>query len=599
MSAVAGRLVQTSEKLEALRDLMRAQQVAAWIIPSSDPHGSEYVAAHWQARAWLSGFRGSAGTLLVTLDSAGLWTDPRYHIRAAQELAGSGIELFKAGLPGTLSMEEWLGQVLPGGVVVGFHAAALSMSEADTLASLLLKWDIRLVAGEDLVGQIWAERPAIPSNPIYLYADVFAGESRAQKLLRIRAGMRAVGAQYHLLCALDDIAWTLNIRGSDIDYNPLAVCYALVAETGVELFIESLKVPGPVRETLELDGVSLRPYTQVEQALAELPDGCGILVHPEKTNARLSRLIPGKCRVIKGASLPYQMKTIKNPVELDGLREMHKRDGVALVRWLYWLASNLAQGGCTEITAAEKLREFRAQGQHFRGLSFATIAGYASNSAVGHYQSDPLSAPSLRPEGIFLIDSGGQYLDGTSDITRTVTLGDPTLEQKRVFTTVLQSHIRLASAHFPRGTRGQQLDAVARDLFWRQGWNCRHGIGHGVGHFLNVHENPPRFNEVNNTLLEAGMLLSNEPGVYFEGRFGVRIENLVVVVPDGSSEFGEFLAFETVSLCPIDLELVDSGMLSLEERNWLNAYHQRVWDELSPLLDGSERAWLRRETRVV
>ncbi len=593
-----------AEKLEALRTLMKIHQVEAWVVPSADPHGSEYVAAHWQARAFLSGFRGSAGSLVVTLEAAGLWTDPRYHIRAAQELAGSGIQLFKAGLPGTPSISDWLGQVLPKGARVGFYGAVLSSLEASSLGKALIEQGLKLEWGDDLVGQIWSDRPSIPIEPIYLYDEVFAGESRAAKLERIRAGMRSLQADYHLLCALDDIAWSLNIRGSDIDHNPVAVCYALVGERTVELFINPQKAPDEVRAALASDGVSLRPYAEIEQALAELPAGCSILIDPEKTNVRLSGLIPAACRVMEGLSLPYKMKTIKNPVELAGLRRMQVRDGAALARWLCWLEAhvpcgNVTLGAYTEITAADKLRDFRAQDEYFRGLSFGTIAGYGSNSAVGHYQSDPLSAPTLRAEGIFLIDSGGQYLDGTSDITRTITLGKPTPEQKQVFTTVLKSHIRLASASFPRGTRGQQLDAVAREPLWRQGWNCRHGIGHGVGHFLNVHENPPRFNEVNNTVLEAGMLLSNEPGVYFEGRFGVRLENLLVVVPHTGSEFGEFLAFETVSLCPIDLDLVEPGMLTRDERDWLNEYHQRVCEMLTPLLNEAEREWLRRETREI
>ena len=591
--------ISSLEKLAALRGLMRASQVSAWIVPGADPHGSEYVAAHWQARAWLSGFRGSVGTLVVTLEAAGLWTDPRYYIRAVQEMAGSGIELFKEGLPGTPGIPAWLGQVLPPGSLVGFHGSALSMAEAESFGSALKEKNIRLAAGEDLVGQIWLERPALPANPVFLYDELFAGESRAAKLERIRAGMRGLGAHFHLLCALDDIAWSLNIRGSDIDYNPVAVCYALVGVNSFELFIEPHKLPADVQAALEADGVTLRPYTQVEQALAGLPEGSSLLLDPEKTNVRLSTLIPAGCRLVRGPGLPYKMKTIKNPVEVAGLRRMQVRDGLALTRWLCWLDAVGKHGGYTEVTAAQKLLEFRAQGEHFQGLSFGTIPGYGPNSAVGHYQSDPLSAPTLQPEGLFLIDSGAQYLDGTSDITRTVALGSPTSEQKRVFTTVLKSHIRLAGARFPKGTRGQQLDAAAREIFWRQGWNCRHGIGHGVGHFLNVHENPPRFNEVNTTVLEAGMLLSNEPGVYFEGRFGVRIENLVLVSEDGRTEFGEFLAFDTVSLCPIDLELVEVEMLSSEERDWLNAYHRRVWEALAALLDEPERAWLRDETRQI
>ena len=591
--------MQPKENLIELRKLMKARGLDAWIVPSADPHQSEYVAAHWQARAWLSGFRGSAGTVVVTSERAGLWTDQRYHLRAAAELAGSGIERFTLGLPGTPAMLDWLIQELPRGSLVGFDGSVISAAEAANLEQGLAEKGIATTHQYDLIAELWHDRPPLPLNPIFLLADSFSGESRALKLERIRAGMQSLGAQLHLLTGLDDIAWTMNLRGSDIDYNPLAVCYALVTLQASHLFIEPEKVPGQVRQALEGDGVILHAYSEIDAHLQRLPAGNAILIDPEKTNVRLRGCIPAECRVIESQSLPFGMKTVKNATELEGIRRMHRRDGAALVRWMCWLDQNLAAGQQTEVSAAEKLEEFRNQAEHYRGPSFHTIAGYAANSAVGHYQSDPLTAPSLEPRGIFLIDSGGQYLDGTSDITRTLSLGQPSAKQKLAFTTVLKCHIRLASARFPKGTKGMQLDALAREPLWRQGWNCRHGIGHGVGCFLNVHEGPPRFNEVNTTALEAGMLLSNEPGVYFEGNFGVRIENLLIVVPADPTAFGEFLGFETVSLCPIDLELVEPALLEPAEIAWLNSYHRRVRESLAGLLDENDAAWLKHETRDI
>ncbi len=587
----------TAEKLDRLRRLMAQNGLSAWIVPSTDPHQSEYVAEAWKARAWLSGFKGSAGTLVVTRDRAGLWTDPRYHLRAQAELAGSGIELFRMGLPGTPALADWLKQELPAGALVGFDGETMSASEASVLRAGLAEKEIAISGRLDLVGAIWDDRPALPSNPVFLLPDSFAGESRASKLSRIRAVMRTLGLQYHLLCALDDIAWTLNLRGSDIQYNPLALCYALISLQDAHLFIHPGKVSGEVETDLARDGVALHPYGDVPAFLQRLPGGSRLLVDPEKTSLSLLGSIPPGCQVTQGQSLPFGLKAIKNPLELEGIRRMHRRDGAALVRWFCWLEQHVAEGGLTEISAADRLAEFRSQGEYYQGLSFGTIAGYGPNSAVGHYQSDPLTVPTLHPRGIFLVDSGAQYLDGTSDITRTVSLGNPTAQERQAFTTVLKCHIRLATARFPRGAKGIQLDAIAREPLWRLGWNCRHGIGHGVGCFLNVHEGPQRFSETNLVPLEAGMLLSNEPGVYFEGQFGVRIENVLVALPDGKTDFGEYLRFETLSLCPIDLDLVEPGLLERDEIAWLNAYHRQVRDALAPWLSAQEQAWLWRETR--
>ena len=587
------------EKIRALRKQMEEHQLDAWIVPSSDPHQSEYVAAHWQARAWLSGFRGSAGTLVVTRSRAGLWTDPRYHLRAAEELGGSGIELFRMGLPGTPSLVTWLRQELPPGAVVGFDGNGVSAADAGLLKEGLGLKSIGISHQFHLVDEIWQDRPELPDNPIFLLLEAFAGESRKEKLRRVRDRMQGSGVQFHLLCALDDIAWLLNIRGSDIDCNPVAVCYAVVDLQQLQLFIQPGKVPPEVKADLERDGVEFHPYGEIQRHLQQLPEGTGILIDPEKTSVMLRDLVPAHCPVKEGQSLPYPMKTIKNQTELAGIRQMHCRDGAALVRWLVWLEQHVAEDRLTEIGAAEKLAAFRREGEHFVGLSFPTICGYETHSAVGHYQTDPLRDPILHSRGILLVDSGAQYLDGTSDITRSISLGQANEAERLAFTLVLKCHIRLATATFPKGTTGAQLDALAREPLWRQGWNCRHGIGHGVGCFLNVHEGPIRFNEVNNTVLEPGMVISNEPGVYFEGQFGIRTENLMITVPGKSTSFGEFLAFETASLCPLDLALVERDLLDAGEIAWLNAYHGRVWERLSPLLAEHEQAWLRHATREI
>ena len=589
----------TDEKIAALRALMAQAGIDAWIVPSADPHQSEYVADRWQARAWMSGFSGSAGTLVVTQDRAGLWTDARYHLRAEQDLAGTAIELFKAGLPNVPAYTDWLAGVLPRGATVGFDGGVFSMNAVASLSQALADKAATLDYDHDLVGQIWQDQPDLPAGLLFLHDSHFSGESRASKLARIRNKMKEQGAQILLLAALDDIAWTLNLRGSDVAYNPVAVSYAVIGDNEARLFVDSNKTPADVREALAADGVALAPYEAIEGYLRGLRDGVAVLVDPDKTSYRLARSIPAGCRVKEQISSARSLKAIKNATELAGIRRAHLRDGVAMVRWQHWLDGALAHSVHSEVTVAEKLAEIRSGAEHYQGLSFATIAGYAANGAMGHYRAQPASAATLRPRGMLVIDSGAQYLDGTTDVTRTISLGSPTAAEKRAFTRVLQSHIRLATALFPQNTTGAQLDAQARAPLWQEGWECRHGIGHGVGHFLNVHEGPPRFSPTGTAPIEPGMVLTIEPGVYFEGRFGVRIENMVIAVHKETTEFGNFYGFETVTLCPIDLELVDLSLLSDQEIAWLNGYHQTVFDSLAPLLTPDEREWLRHETRGI
>ncbi len=571
----------------------------AWIVPSTDPHQSEYVAECWQARAWLSGFTGSAGTVVVTQTKAGLWTDSRYYIRAAQELAGSGIELFKVGFSGVLTYSEWLAVEMESGGIVGLDGGVFSIAEVERLEKAFHDKSITINHNQDLVGQLWDDRPAIPMNPVFLLDDKFSGETRTAKISRIRGKIKEQGADAHLLSSLDDIAWTLNIRGNDVSYNPVAICYLLIKDDEVRLFIHPEKVSQSVTAALQADGIIIAEYEELFPYLQRLPSQVIVLIDPEKTNYKIMVAIEEHAKIKLGSSIPEGLKAVKNATELAGIRNAHIRDGVAMVRWLYWLDTQIHLTDHTEATIAEKLAELRSIGEHYQGLSFGTISAYQANGAIGHYAPRSETAAALKPEGLLVIDSGGQYLDGTTDITRTICLGSPTREQKRAFTAVLKAHIKLATSTFPHNTQGVQLDAITKEPLWQQGFECYHGIGHGIGHYLNVHEGPQRFSKSNTVPIELGMVSTNEPGVYFEGKFGIRIENVVITVPHATSEFGDFYGFETVSWCPIDIDLIEIPLLNTAEMDWLNGYHQTVYEKLAPYLTSEEKSWLRIETRQV
>ncbi len=589
----------TQEKLRQLRHLMHQRQIDAWIIPSADPHQSEYTADHWQARAWLSGFSGSAGTLVVTQHMAGLWTDPRYHIRAQQELAGSGIDLFRMGAPGVPTYQEWLAHELPRGAVVSFDGLLFSVSQVEQLAATLRKKGVAITRTENLVDQLWTDRPSLPDQPITLLDEAYCGESRGAKLERIRDELNEQGAQALLLTRLDDIAWTFNLRGRDIDSNPVAICYAYIGAEEAHLFIDPVKVSTIIAADLARDGVFLADYESVFDFLARTTANTTVLLDPAQTNFEIKEIIAANGRVQPLPSIPRNLKAVKNDTEIEGFRQAHGRDGTAMVKWLYWLDRYGFAEKQTELTLGSKLTEFRQIGEHYAGLSFGNIVGFGANSAVGHYSPQPETTPVIRPSGILLIDSGAHYLDGTTDITRTITLGDPAAAERLAYSTVLQCLIRLSTTLFPSGTTGGQLDTLARQPLWHHGWNCRHGIGHGVGHYLNVHEGPQRLSPHNNVPLVPGMVLTNEPGVYFEGAFGVRLENIMIVQPARETAFGEFYQFETVTLCPFDPELIDPAYLNSIERSWLNQYHQIVYDRLAPYLNIEERAWLAQKTRPI
>ena len=589
----------TQEKIAALRTFMNTYQIDAWIVPSADPHQSEYMADHWKIRAWLSGFTGSAGTLVVTPDRAGLWTDSRYFLQAEQELADSGIDLFKLKMPGVPDHIQWLAALLPQGARLGFDGNVVSVAQVQKLRNALQTLRVQFFYQQDLAAELWTERPAIPAEPVFLLDDRFCGESRVSKFSRVRAQLVQQKATAHLISPLDEIAWLLNLRGRDIDYNPVTISYAYISEQEVRLFIDPHKVNGDVRKVLEADGVILVPYHDLFSFLEQLPPESTVLLDPHKTTQIVSDIVASRATVRGGENLVFSMKAIKNPVELEGLRQAHVRDGVAMVKWLYWLDQQIGNRDLTEVTVVAPLEAFRRQGKYFQGLSFHTIAGYQANGAICHYAAKPETALSIKPEGLLLVDSGAQYADGTTDITRTLALAPPTEQQRRDFTLVLKGHIALATAKFPRGTSGAQLDTIARLVLWQQGLNYGHGTGHGIGHFLSVHEGPQSLRPESMVALEPGMVCSNEPGLYREGEYGIRIENLIITIPAEKTAFGTFYQFETVTLCPMDLDLVEPALFTNEERDWLNAYHRTVFEKLVSGLNTEEAAWLRHETREI
>ena len=573
---------------------MQAEKADAFIIPSTDPHMSEYVAPHWQSREWISGFTGSAGTVVVTHAKAGLWTASRYFLQAAQQLEGTGITLYKEMLPETPSISEFLCQELEAGSTVGIDGYVFSMLDARQLRKELANKQIELKSMADPMDSIWTDRPALPQAPACIYGTQYAGRTCREKLEDIRQEMKQAGAQALLLPALDEIAWTLNLRGSDVHCNPVVVSYLLIDEEEAHYFIEPQKLTPEVKAYLEDNRVTCHAYTDLLPYLRQLKAST-LLLTPGKTNQAVSEAVPESCRIVEGASPVSLLKAVRNEQEIAGLRKAMQRDGVALVKFLKWLEETVPGGQETEISVDRKLHELRAAQPLYKGESFDTIAGYGAHAAIVHYEATPETDVPLQPRGFLLLDSGAQYLDGTTDITRTIALGPLTEEEKTDYTLILKGHIDLAMAVFPEGTRGAQLDVLARMPIWQHRMNFLHGTGHGVGHFLNVHEGPQsiRMNE-NPVALRAGMLTSNEPGVYKAGSHGIRTENLVLTVPAGEGMFGRYLKFETVTLCPICTKGIVRELLTQEEADWLNQYHRTVYEKLSPDLDEDERYWLKK-----
>lgn len=582
------------KRLEALRAWMQAEKADAFIIPSTDPHISEYVAPHWQSREWISGFTGSAGTVVVTRDKAGLWTDSRYFLQAAQQLEDTGIDLYKEMLPETPGISEFLCRELEAGNTVGIDGYVFSMLDARQLRKELANKQIELKNMADPMDSIWTDRPALPQAPACIYGTQYAGRTCREKLEDIRQEMKQAGTQALLLPALDEIAWTLNLRGSDVHCNPVVVSYLLIDEEEAHYFIELQKLTPEVKAYLEDNRVTCHAYTDLLPYLRQLKAST-LLLTPGKTNQAVSEAVPESCRIVEGASPVALLKAVRNEQEITGLRKAMQRDGVALVKFLKWLEEAVPGGQETEISVDRKLHELRAAQPLYKGESFDTIAGYGAHAAIVHYEATPETDVPLLPRGFLLLDSGAQYLDGTTDITRTIALGPLTEEEKTDYTLILKGHIDLAMAVFPEGTRGAQLDVLARMPIWQHRMNFLHGTGHGVGHFLNVHEGPQsiRMNE-NPVALRAGMLTSNEPGVYKAGSHGIRTENLVLTVPAGEGMFGRYLKFETMTLCPICTKGIVRELLTQEEADWLNQYHRTVYEKLSPDLDEDERYWLKK-----
>ena len=597
-----------NQRLGALREVMKREHLAAFIFPSTDPHQSEYVAGHWKGREYISGFNGSAGTAVVTMTSAALWTDSRYFLAAEEQLKGTEYQLMKLKVEGTPTIAEWLGQELMGTGPVSPNEVAIdgsccsANSVKELIADLRKQGGVTLRTNLDPLKMIWTDRPPIPENPVEIYPLEYAGESVCDKIARICKALREKHADGMLMAALDDIAWTLNLRGSDVHCNPVFVSYLLISSKDVTLYINKAKLSPKVMAYLKSENLKVEDYEQVEDGLKRYFE-YNILLDPDEINYRLYEVVRNKGRqnglpkteIIEDESPVKRMKSVKNEREIAGFRSAMLRDGIAMTKFLYWLHTKVAANSpLTELSVSEKLERFRSEQPLYRGLSFDTIAGYQEHGAIVHYEATPETDMPLKPEGFLLLDSGAQYLDGTTDITRTIPLGPLTDEQKRVYTLVLKGHIQIELCKFPTGASGTQLDILAREALWREGLNYLHGTGHGVGSFLNVHEGPHQIRmEWKPAPLVAGMTVTDEPGIYLAGKFGVRIENTLLVTPYKETEFGQFLQFDSLTLCPIDTSPIIVDMLLPEEISWLNTYHQRVFDTLSPHLTQEESDWLR------
>lgn len=615
-------------RLQKLRDLMKERGMDYYLIPSDDFHGSEYVHDYFKCREYMSGFTGSAGTLVVGLETAGLWTDGRYFLQAEEQLAGSGITLYKMGQPQVPTVIEFLTEAFGEGGTLGFDGRVVSKSFTDRLKDKIREkypralMKICFAYGEDLVDLVWTDRPALTAEPVMELPLCYAGVSRAEKLALIRQKMQEKQGDYFLLTSLDDIAWLLNIRGGDVAYNPVVRAYFLMSagtvpeDVGAKtlgigqqpeafLYAERSAFPTELKEALEKDGVQIKPYEQIYEDVSQLPDESVLLWDEKVINYTLLRSCNPQVKMVTTENLTQLPKAIKNPTEAANIRTAHIKDGVAVTRFLHWLMQAVPAGGVTELCAAEKLESFRQEQEHYFGQSFAPIVGYGAHGAIVHYSATPESDAELRADNFVLIDTGGQYLEGTTDITRTIALGEPTVEQKAHYTAVLKGNLNLAAMKFPYECTGLNLDAIARKPLWELGLDYNHGTGHGVGYFLNVHEGPNAFRQravtgrENDTHFEEGMVTSDEPGVYLEGKYGIRLENLIMSQKAEKSGNQQFMCFEVLTLVPFDLRAVDVTMLTIPERDYLNAYHKRVFDTISPYLNAEETAWLANATRAI
>lgn len=587
----------TIEKIERLRQIMTDNKIDALIVPTDDPHKSEYVAGHWQARQWLTGFSGSAGTAVVTREKAIFWTDFRYYIQAEKQLEGSGFELFRMGEQGVPSFTKYLKDNLDPGAVIGIDAGVFSTAGVKELKKELDEKGIRLDTATDILSRLWTDRPPKPASPAFGFSASYAGQSRADKIRLIREKIKDSGATHHILSTLDDIAWTLNLRGRDVHTNPVNIAYMLISPDKVSLFINRKKIDPDLERELNRDGIEIEAYETIHGALAGLKKGEGILIDPENLNFSLYEAIPEHCRTIEKPNPSISLKAVKNEVQIRHLRQTAVKDGVAVVKFLYWLEHQAGHEPITEISAAEKMLSLRKEQEFFIDNSFDPIMAYHDHSAMCHYSATKDTDAVIGRNGMFLADTGGHYLTGTTDITRTLCLGKPSPGEKRDYTLVMKGHIAVANTLFPADTRGFQIDTLARQYLWKQGMNFGHGTGHGVGFFLCVHEGPARISSLPlDVKLEKGMVLTNEPGIYREGRYGIRLENMILVAEALENEFGKFLKFEPLTWCHFEKDLLDKTLLSSEEIDWINSYHQKVYELLCPELDGKTEAWLKEKT---
>lgn len=585
------------ERVALLRTFMQEKEIRAFIVPSTDPHSGEYVPEFWESRKWISGFTGSAGTAVITDETGGLWTDSRYFLQAASQLEDTGIMLFKDRLPETPSIAEWLGSVLSPGDKVGIDGWVNTTAEAENLQKQLQAYGLQLVSTEDPFQRIWKDRPSLPLNPPFILPLSYAGKNCTEKIAEIREQILLNHADAILLSALDEIAWTLNLRGSDVHCNPVFVSYLFITDTTTTLYILPEKITPEIKQYLNDNQIEVKPYQAIEADLHHYT-GKGIQLTPG-TNYALYQAASHN-QIIRHESPVLYMKAIKNETEIQGFHHAMIKDGIAMVKFLFWLKNTVKNSQETELSIDRKLYNLRAEQKDFKGISFDTIAGYQAHGAIVHYEATEETNATLHPEGLLLLDSGAQYLDGTTDITRTIVLGPVTKEQKTDFTLVLKGFIELSMAEFPYGTCGTQLDVLARQFMWKFGINYGHGTGHGVGHFLNVHEGPHQFRmNYMPALLLPGMTVTNEPGIYKAGKHGVRTENTMLIVKSKETEFGAFYKFEPLTLCPIDKEAILPEMLSYEEKQWLNNYHSLVYDRLNASLNTDEQAWLKEATSPI
>ena len=592
-------MTDSAQKLAGLRKSMKENTIDAYIIPNSDPHLGEYITDYWCINRWLTGFTGSASTVVVTQSFAGLWTDSRYFVQAEKQLAASGFELMKINPSEKKDALEWLAENLESGMSIGLDGRIFSIGRLRKLEGLVKAKNISIKIECDLISEIWTDRPVVSGSPAFDHPVAFCGKERSVKIGDVRAEMKKLNLDYHLLTSADDIMWLLNIRGNDLKYSPLLLSFAIIDDTQILLFAEEKKIPFKLAREFDTLRIILLPYEEIAGMVTTLHEDCSILITPSTTSSELYNSIPGGMKIIEDISIPARMKAVKNKVEVESIGKAMIKDGVALTRFFFWIEHNIDSVPMSELSLSEKLTHYRSEQEHYLGPSFSAIVAYKEHGALPHYSATSETDSVIGSDGILLIDSGGQYLDGTTDITRTIILGRPAEIQKRDFTLVLKGTINLAMAKFPAGTRGFQVDILARKALWEQGLNFGHGTGHGVGFCLNVHEGPQSISPAatdQKTIIEAGMLISDEPAIYREGEYGIRVENLILCYEDEETEFGKFLRFDTVSLCYIDKNLIDFSLLEKREIDWLNSYHSEVYDKLSPFLTIEENKWLKEKT---